>query len=66
MVSGFGGRGVWLKVSVSGFWMWYTFFFGCGVWFGVWVGSFDVVCGVVQYYEWQRVGCFLGGIIKVA
>ena len=37
-------------------------FFGCGVWLGVLVGSFNVVCGVVQYYVWQKVCCFLGGI----
>ena len=63
-VSGFGRCGVWLEVSVSGFLMWYMFFVGCGVWLGVSVGIFDVVCGAVQYYKWQKVGCFLGGIYK--
>ena len=55
---------MWLEVLVSNFWVWYRFFFRCGVWLRVLVGSFEVVCGVVQYCEWQKVGCFLGGIYK--
>ena len=51
-VSGFGGCGVWLEVSVSGFRM-CTFFFGCGVWFEVSVGSLCVMwgCAVLRVAE---------------
>ena len=44
--------------------MWYSIFFGCGVWLGVLVGSFNVVREVVQYFEQQKVGCFLDGVYK--